>query len=171
MAWRPWYEEMGEINSAQGREDYARGVFGPRTPSPGRVAGMAASAGLISWGLSQILEGRRQRMNPAQELIEPDTETEQSFESEWIEYASSHTTQVAGISRWLRKIAIALEVAGESDSYRAHMFQRCVDVIDTNVVDFVSAVAARDSTATELALSKIYDAVAELGKLFPEIQL
>jgi len=61
MAWRPWYEEMAEMNSAKEREDFARGVFGPPQLSGKQAAGMALTALLIGWGMSQVGKGNRQK--------------------------------------------------------------------------------------------------------------
>lgn len=59
MAWRPWYEEMAEMNSAKEREDFVRGVFGPPPLTGKKVAGMALTALLIGWGVNQVQANRR----------------------------------------------------------------------------------------------------------------
>lgn len=54
MAWRPWYERMAEIDSAEERADFIRGVFGPPSPSTSKKAGMALTALLAGWGVRQL---------------------------------------------------------------------------------------------------------------------
>lgn len=54
MAWRPWYERMAEIDSAEERADFIRGVFGPPPMKASRAAGMALSALMVGWGVTQL---------------------------------------------------------------------------------------------------------------------
>lgn len=53
MAWKPWYERMAEIDSAEERADFIRGVFGPPPMSGKQAAGMALTALLVGWGVTQ----------------------------------------------------------------------------------------------------------------------
>ena len=59
MAWRPWYEEMAEMNSAKEREDFVRGVFGPPALTGKQAAGMALTALLVGWGVSLVKANRK----------------------------------------------------------------------------------------------------------------
>jgi hypothetical protein len=52
MAWKPWYERVVEMHSAEEREEFLRGVVGYPTPRPGKVAGLALSGLLIGWGIA-----------------------------------------------------------------------------------------------------------------------
>ena len=54
MAWMPWYERMAEMDSAAEREEYLKGVFGPAPMRGSQVAGMALTALLANWGVSNI---------------------------------------------------------------------------------------------------------------------
>ena len=68
--WKPWYEKMAEIDSAQEREDYLRGVFAPAPMQPSQVAGMAVTAGLANWGVANLLaafRGRKRRKQQQQQ--------------------------------------------------------------------------------------------------------
>ena len=57
MAWMPWYERMAEMDSAQEREEYLRGVFGPPPLKGRQVAGIALTAVMAGWGAGQIKKG------------------------------------------------------------------------------------------------------------------
>ena len=57
MAWMPWYERMAEMDSAEEREEYLRGVFGPPPLQGKQVAGMALTALMTGWGISQVKKG------------------------------------------------------------------------------------------------------------------
>lgn len=62
MAWKPWYERMVEMDSAEERSEFVRGVFGAPKPMTGRqAAGMALSAlmaGVIGY---QIAKPRKKK--------------------------------------------------------------------------------------------------------------
>ena len=52
MAWKPWYERMAEIDSAQEREEFMRGVFGPQNTTSGPATAAATiTAFLAGWGV------------------------------------------------------------------------------------------------------------------------
>lgn len=55
MAWMPWYERMAEMDSAQEREEYLRGVFGPPPLKAKQVAGMALTALMADWGIRKAI--------------------------------------------------------------------------------------------------------------------
>ena len=61
MAWRPWYEELADMNSARDREKYVRDVFGPPAPSLGNVASSLVTAGLVAHGIRGLIAGLRGR--------------------------------------------------------------------------------------------------------------
>lgn len=61
MAWKPWYERMAEIDSAEERADFIRGVFGPPPLSGKQAAGMALSALLVGWGVTQLKNQRKSK--------------------------------------------------------------------------------------------------------------
>ena len=50
MAWRPWYEEVADMNSASDRSDYIRSVFAPGFNSGGGSGGGAGVPFAISFG-------------------------------------------------------------------------------------------------------------------------
>lgn len=54
MAWKPWWDQLAEIHSANEREEFIRGVAGFPGPRPGKVAGLALSGLLIGWGLAGL---------------------------------------------------------------------------------------------------------------------
>lgn len=57
MAWKPWYERMVEMDTADEREAFVRGVFGgPKPPSAGVVAGSALTALMVGWGVNRIVK-------------------------------------------------------------------------------------------------------------------
>lgn len=66
MAWKPWYERMVEIDSAQERDEFVRGVFsvggglngGPKKQSAAGLALTALMAGVIGY---QIAKPRKKR--------------------------------------------------------------------------------------------------------------
>lgn len=51
MAWKPWYERMAEIDSAQEREEFMRGVFGMNTTSKRDFVGPALISLMAGFGL------------------------------------------------------------------------------------------------------------------------
>jgi hypothetical protein len=52
MAWKPWYERLAEIESAQEREEFLRGVLGPsQTKSTAQKAGAVLGGLLLGWGI------------------------------------------------------------------------------------------------------------------------
>ena len=57
MAWKPWYERMADFDSAQEREEFLKGVFGPPQLKNSQVAGMAFTALLAGWGAQKIIKG------------------------------------------------------------------------------------------------------------------
>jgi hypothetical protein len=59
MAWKPWYERMADFDSAQERDDFIRGVFGPPPLSNKQAAGMVLTAVLAGWGVNKIIKGVR----------------------------------------------------------------------------------------------------------------
>lgn len=59
MAWKPWYERMADFDSAQEREQFLEGVFGPPPLKNSQIAGMALTALLAGWGTSKIIKGLR----------------------------------------------------------------------------------------------------------------
>ena len=70
MTWQPWWERMAEIDSAAEREAYLKGVFAPAPMTPSQVAGMAVTAGLANWGVSNLIAYFRNRRRPQPE-VEP----------------------------------------------------------------------------------------------------
>lgn len=57
MAWKPWYERMADLDSAEERDEFIRGVFGGPKPIGGKqVAGMALTALMVGWGTNQIIK-------------------------------------------------------------------------------------------------------------------
>lgn len=45
MAWKPWYERMVDMDSAEEREEFLRGVFGgPKPLTSKQTTGIALSA-------------------------------------------------------------------------------------------------------------------------------
>ena len=60
MAWKPWYERMAEIESAEERAEFARGVFNAPKPMSGtQVAGMALTALMVGWGSYALTKGSK----------------------------------------------------------------------------------------------------------------
>lgn len=60
MAWKPWYERMVEIDSAQEREEFVRGVFNAPKPMTGKqAAGMALTALMVGWGTYTLTKGKK----------------------------------------------------------------------------------------------------------------
>jgi len=58
MVWKPWYESLVEIDSAEERTKFVQGVFGgPKPMSSGQAASMVSTAALIGFGLNRILGG------------------------------------------------------------------------------------------------------------------
>lgn len=57
MAWKPWYERLVDIDSAEERTEFVRGVFGgPKPISAKNAATMLSTSLLIGWGINQILK-------------------------------------------------------------------------------------------------------------------
>lgn len=56
MAWKPWYERMAEMDSADEREEFLKGVFGPPPIKGKQVAGIALTALMVGWGTGQMLK-------------------------------------------------------------------------------------------------------------------
>lgn len=56
MAWKPWYERMAEMDSAEEREEFLKGVFGPPPITGKKAAGMALTALMVGWGTGKILK-------------------------------------------------------------------------------------------------------------------
>jgi hypothetical protein len=54
MVWKPWYERMADYDSAEEREEYLKGVFGPPPLKGTQVAGMALTALMANWGVSNL---------------------------------------------------------------------------------------------------------------------
>ena len=50
---------MADFDSAQEREDFIRGVFGPPPLSNKQAAGMVLTAVLAGWGVNKIVKGVR----------------------------------------------------------------------------------------------------------------
>lgn len=62
MAWKPWYERMAEIDSAEARAEFAAGVFGAPTPksmTPSQAAGMALVAIMSGIAGAKIAKARK----------------------------------------------------------------------------------------------------------------
>ena len=55
MAWKPWWERMADFDSAQERDAFLRGVFGPPPMTEKQVALMAVTALAAGVGTRQIL--------------------------------------------------------------------------------------------------------------------
>lgn len=53
MAWRPWYERMAEMDSADEREEFLKGVFAPKPLGGKQAAGLAMIALLGGYGFSK----------------------------------------------------------------------------------------------------------------------
>lgn len=57
MAWKPWYERMAEIDSAEEREEFIRGVFGPaQSTSTAAKAGAVLGGLLVGWGIGKAVQ-------------------------------------------------------------------------------------------------------------------
>lgn len=54
MAWKPWYERMADMDTAEERDEFLRGVFGPPPMTAKRAAGMAMTALLAGWSVRQF---------------------------------------------------------------------------------------------------------------------
>ncbi len=59
MAWKPWYERMAEIESAQEREEFMRGVFNMGGRSTKSNTGPALLGLLAGFGLGYTARGPR----------------------------------------------------------------------------------------------------------------
>ena len=63
MAWMPWYERMVEMDTAEEREEFIKGVFGgpqhAKGPNALQTAGMVTAAAMIGWGLNRAIRGKR----------------------------------------------------------------------------------------------------------------
>lgn len=59
--WKPWYEKSAEFDTAQERDDYIRGVFGPPPMDPAKFAVGAASGYMLGWGLKNLWKAIRSR--------------------------------------------------------------------------------------------------------------
>lgn len=55
MAWKPWYDRVAEMDSAQEREEFIKGVFGTPSPVSGKkLAGMAAMTLIVgAWAVKK----------------------------------------------------------------------------------------------------------------------
>ena len=52
MAWKPWYVQAAEINSAEERTEFIRGVFGPaKTTSGAGTAAVTIASFLAGWNI------------------------------------------------------------------------------------------------------------------------
>jgi hypothetical protein len=62
MAWKPWYIQAAEFNSADERTEFIRGVFGPAksTSGPGTAAITIASF-LAGWGIGSTLTKKKKK--------------------------------------------------------------------------------------------------------------
>jgi len=56
MAWKPWYDRMAEMDSAEEREEFLKGVFGPPPIKGKQAAGIVMTGLLAGWGAGKILK-------------------------------------------------------------------------------------------------------------------
>lgn len=55
MAWKPWYERAAEIDSAEERVEFLKGVFGPsKTTSGAGLAAVTITSFLAGWGIGGL---------------------------------------------------------------------------------------------------------------------
>lgn len=54
MAWKPWYERMADMDSAEEREEFLKGVFGPAPMKGSQVANMALTTLLVGYGVRAL---------------------------------------------------------------------------------------------------------------------
>jgi hypothetical protein len=60
MAYKPWYVRAAEIDSADERDEFIRGVFGPAKSSPAAAALTLASF-VAGWGLGSSIAKKRKK--------------------------------------------------------------------------------------------------------------
>lgn len=58
MAWKPWYERMAEIESAEERYEFTKGVFG-FAPTRKRDTTSALVALMAGFGIGYLSGGRK----------------------------------------------------------------------------------------------------------------
>lgn len=56
MAWKPWYERMVEMDTAEEREQFLKGVFNAPQPSARTAAGNALTALMATWGVAKVVK-------------------------------------------------------------------------------------------------------------------
>ena len=64
MAWKPWYEQVAEMNNQHEREEFIKGVFGFR-PTEKRpiVAGLilASTAAYVAGGIKTVSKAKKKK--------------------------------------------------------------------------------------------------------------
>lgn len=56
MAWKPWYVQAAEINSAEERTEFIRGVFGPAKSTSGvGTAAVTIASFMAGWGIGSAI--------------------------------------------------------------------------------------------------------------------
>ena len=64
MAWKPWYQEVAEMNNQTEREEFIKGVFGFR-PTEKRpiVAGLilASTAAYVAGGIRTVSKAKKKK--------------------------------------------------------------------------------------------------------------
>lgn len=164
--WRPWYEEMAEMNSAQDRTDYLKGVFAPPQQGPGHYAGMAATAGLISWGVSQWRKARAERSANVTGGYPSEAGAEELSVEQWSELAMQVGKSLEGIHHSLMIARLTLVELEEDSTYRAHICERFSRIYEEESTALWAAVGSRDLDAINASYARLNPALEEMADLF-----
>jgi len=163
MTWRPPFERMVEMDSPEERADYARSLTGLPAPNMNRLATSAAIGLGIGW-LDQMFRSRPQasQMDTVQEV----QSQQDSDKSEWANNGNLMADYLRDMTLGIKLLQEKLTSTGETDSYRAHIFQRYCDVFDQQVTLMCRALGAREFEVLKASTDVLFDAWQEIYPLF-----